>query len=336
MFEFERVDIDTVSKEADFYEDRLIFHTKEWIELINNTHNVEPIFLKIFADGKHIGFFTGFLFSKFGIRIVGSPFRGWTTLYMGFNLKNNIEVKRAEIVNPLWAYLKKTYHCVYCEIIDRFITEDDAKQYGLEYTLQGSYGIDISGTEDELLARFGKHCRKQIRQFERNDATIEIAEIDERFAENYYKQLKMVFGYQNLVPSYDLKRVKELLNALKQRDMVLCLKVKNPEGDCIGSSISFGFNGRCYTWGSTSIREGKDYLQSEGLRWHMMQYWRSKNCFDYDMVGIREYKIKFNPYEIQVPRIILTSTKILIWGRNSAEKLYWVLNRIKRRMRGNK
>ena len=152
----------------------------------------------------------------------------------------------------------------------------------------------------------------------------------QEFAHVFYEQLCKVFGYQGLVPSYDETRIVELFDAWKDSKNILCLKViDTTTNEWIASSISLGFGKHCYTWASTSLREGKDYCQSEAMRWVAIQHWREYGCVDMDMVGIRAYKKKFNPEEIQVPRIILTRFRLLIFARNMAQKIYWFFNSIK-------
>lgn len=334
MINFEIINVDNIDeKEFNDFRDKLIFQTKEWIGFIMETQKVTPIILRMSENDQLIGYFTGALFKKFGIKIIGSPFRGWTTLYMGMNLKEGIAYERSYIAKLVWKFLKKKYHCVYFEMIDRFITKEEAKKNKLRFEFQGTYIKDLSGTEEELLASFNKHCRKYIRNFEKSEVKVIFEEPNDDFANLYYSQLEKVFGYQKLTPSYDLKRVKCLLAALKEKDYVVCIKAVTPEGECVGTTMGFGFNGRGYTWGSTNIRGEKDYKQSQGLRWEMMKHWRSKQCYDYDFVGIREYKLQFNPTEIQVPRIIFTSFVPLIWLRNLAQKCYWALNSLKSKLK---
>lgn len=332
MLSFEKIELEKLNiDEYNNFNDKLIFQTVEWIDFLMQTQKVAPIILRICEGEKFIGYFTGFLFKKFGIKIVGSSFRGWSTMYMGFNLIDGYE--RVSVIKELWPFLKKEYNCAYCEILDRFITIEQAEKAGLTFQIQASYGIDIGGDEQDLLLHFSKHCRKQIRQSEKKDISIVCVPADDDFAKEYYSQLVEVFAYQKLSPPYDLKRVQVLIKKLAEIDAVHCLKAITGDGRCVGTSISFGYNKRCYTWGSTSIRgEGCDYLQSEALRWSVIKHWRERGCFDYDMVGKRDYKLKFNPFEIEVPRIILTKHKFLITLRDFAQKLYWKLNSLKNKI----
>ena len=338
MLKFEEVEYSQLTNEEfDAFADKLIYQTKEWLSFIMNTQRVRPIILRIYDGETFVGFFTGFAFKKFGLKMIGSPFKGWTTSYMGFNIKDGCELERASLIAPLWKYLKKTYHCVYCEIVDRHITEEEAKKYGLHYELQGSLMLPLGKTEEELLQGYTKHCRKHIRQFQNNPVTIESVAPTDEYAEEFYRQLTEVFSYQGLLPSYDLHRVKQLLCALKGKRDLLCTRViENETGKWISSGISFGFNKHCYTWASTSLREQRDYNQSAGQRWFAIRHWNSLGYRDMDMEGIRGYKWRFNPEEIQIPRIMLTRLGVLIWGRNLAKKAYWVLNSLKAKFQKNR
>lgn len=321
-------------EEYNGFPDKLIFQTKEWIGFLQETQQVEPIVLRITDSSRLIGYFTGFLFKKFGIRIIGSPFDGWTTEYMGFNLCPDAPVDRTALIRPLWKYLRKTYHCLYCQITDRFFDEG-ILSCGFTVDKSRALVLDIAGTDDELLASFTKHARKHIRAFEKNPVTISAVEPTEEFAETFYRQLETVFSYQGLTPSYDLKRVKALLRHLGPRQEVLCTKVcENESGAWRSSAISFGFNGRSYTWATTNVRTGEDYRQSEGQRWFSIRYWRDHGCREMDMVGMRQYKLKFNPRLDPVYTVTLTPFKFLIRAKKTARKLYWKLNKRRSRKSG--
>ena len=331
MFEFETVDYKLLDEtEFNNFSDKLIFQTKEWIDFILNTQNVSPVVVRITEDGAFVGYFTGFIFSKFGIRIVGSPFKGWTTSYMGFNVKDDSNTSRESLVLPLWEWLKKEYKCAYCEIVDRYISREQADKCGFYYQVSETLMLDLTGTEEELLYSYTKHCRKHIRMFERAPVTIESVAPTEAFAQEFYRQLKEVFAYQGLQPPYDLKRIQALFAALDGKQDLLCTRViENETNKWISSTIGFGYNKHCYTWAATSLRENCNHMQSEGQRWFAIKHWKSRGYVDLDMVGVRGYKLKFNPQKIQVPRIILSRCRALIWGRNLAQKLFWAFNALK-------
>lgn len=307
--------------------DKVIYQTKEWINFICETQNVKPIILRITDDKAFVGYFTCFLFSKFGIKIIGSPFRGWTTLYMGFNVAEGVD--RASLVKPVWQYLKKQYNCMYMEIIDRHLTFDDVQREGLLADKQETYIKDISEDIEQVFKSFSSTCKNQIRRYEKNDAYLNVCEPNDEFAEKYFNQLKVVFGYQNLVPSYDCERVKKLLKNLNyMADSVYCTEMCNPEGRSIGTLIGFAYKSTCYLFGLASYREEK-YYQSDYLVWDSILHWKELGYTSYDLVGVRDYKLKFHPELVAVPRVICCRFKILIFMRNVAQKLFWAMNSIK-------
>lgn len=328
MYSFIRVALEEIDKSEYYnFEDKLIYQTIPWIEFLTETQKIEPLILRICKDEKFIGYYTGFLFSKFGIKMLGSPFRGWTTLYMGFNLLPGNE--RAEIVVPLWKYVSKHYKCLYMELIDRYITLDQVNKYNLVAEAQITYLKDISGDINSVFNSFSSTCKNQIRRYEKNSAKFQVCEPTEEFAEKYYKQLTAVFGYQGLCPSYDLNRILILFRKLKELDGALyCTEMCNPEGESIGTLIGFAYNKTCYLFGLASYREEK-YYQADYLVWDSFVHWKSEGCTSYDLVGEREYKLKFHPEKLAVPRIICCKARILIRLRNMAEKIYWLLNKLR-------
>ena len=63
-----------------------VFQTPAWLNLVADLQKAEPIVAEIKCDGRFLGYFTGLIVRKYGLRILGSPFRGWFSYFMGFNL----------------------------------------------------------------------------------------------------------------------------------------------------------------------------------------------------------------------------------------------------------
>lgn len=332
MYTFEVIKLEDLNVEEYYdFEDKLIYQTLPWINFLIETQRVEAIIVRILLNGSYIGYYTGFLFSKFGIKIIGSPFRGWTTLYMGFNLLNGVE--RGAIIEPLWKFLSKKYHCLYMEIIDRYITNEDVVKHCLIADVQETYIKDISSDLDTIYKSFSSTCKNQIRRYEKNDAKLKVCEPSDDFANIYHKQLVAVFGYQDLSPTYDVNRVKVLLRELSKLDGALyCTEMLNPDGKSIGTLLGFAYNKTCYLFGLASYREEK-YYQADYLIWDSFIHWKKMGCESYDLVGVREYKLKFHPELVAVPRIICCKAKILISLRNFSLKVYWKLNEFKGRLK---
>ncbi|MGI6727980.1 MAG: GNAT family N-acetyltransferase [Anaerovoracaceae bacterium] len=326
-YSFQVIEIDKINIEEYYqFEDKLVFTTVEWLNFIENNQKAEPLIIRITENMNLVGYFTGLIFKKFWIKIIGSPFDGWTTPYMGFNVAENYN--REDLIKPLSKFLFNTYKCHFIQITDRFIDENKLKSTKLHYFIKTSLELDIEKPDNELLKGFKRNCRELIRQFEARGATIEETEPDEQFATEYYEQLKEVFAKQNLVPTYNITRVLDLFKCLN-KEQLLCLRVRNPEGKSIASTYFVGYNKRVCFQGAASFREFQFYRPNEYMVWYAIKYYRDKGYKYFDLNGERHYKNKYNPEKISYPCIIITKYPILIRLRSLAKKFVWLLFKIK-------
>lgn len=334
MYEFIAIEYENINKE-EYYsiKTRSVFTTFEWINFIKEDKKANPIFVRILKNGKFEGYFSGLLFKICGIKIIGSPFRGWSTCYMGLDVYDINE--KLAILNELKSFLIQKFKCMFIEIADKDISVDTAKSFGFHTDTLSTLELNISEkTDEELFKVFKTDCRNFIRQFERRGAIFEVAEPNEEFAEQYYEQLIDVFAKQGLVPTYSLKKVKCLLKNMGTTSNVLCLRVRDPEGKPIASSIFFGLNETFYFWGGASLRPYQHYRPNEYMLWQAIRHWRDRGIKTFDMVGVRDYKRKFGSVEVNYARISFSRFKILITLRDLCEKMYFHMISIKGTLKG--
>ena len=302
-----------------------IYSTYEWIKFLEKALKIDPILIEIIDNNKVVGYFIGGLFKKFGINIIGSPFRGWDTPYMGLLIDDGYS--RINILQEIWELLKKNFKCKYMEVCDRNINNKDIENKDIKYIIEKTYTMDISKTEEELLNSFTKHCRKNIRLFIHRGASIKQVEYSTKFLDEFYLMLENVFKFQKLKPPYSKEKLSILFNSINKEN-ILCLETYNPDGKCIGRSVSFGYIDKFYACASATDRN-ENYNQKNYLRWEAIKYWKKKGVKYYDLMGIRKYKLEFNPQEKEFYRIIFTKYQVLLNLRNMAKKLYWKYNKIK-------
>lgn len=320
MYKINEINLDILEsiKKNNKFEDN-IFMTKEWLSFLESNGKGKSIILEISKDKKVIGLFIGLIFKKFGFRILGSPFEGWATCNMGFLA--NQDINKIELIDYIKEYAFKNLKCTHLEIVDNSLNYSEFSKYKYKCLPQKTYILDIDKTDEELLKSFKANGRKCIRQFERRGATIEKVNPSEEFGNEYYEQLIDVFKKQNLKPNYDRKKVLDLMYAFKDKpNELLCLKVCDPDGKCIATSIFPGDKSRCYFWGGASLREYQNYRPNEYMMWYAIKYWRQKGAKKMDMVGIRSYKEKFGPILEIYPRVIISKHFVFIMMRNMAKK----------------
>lgn len=328
MYKFQPINLDSLDlNEFNGFACKPVFTTPEWIRFVEADSGAKPLILRITKNQGFVGYFSGLMMKKFGVSIVASPFSGWSTCFMGFDCLCKEAV--LDVLKDLKTYLFEEVKCVYVEIIDRDMDLDLAKRSGLRFVLLSTLELDIDRSDDELFKVFKTDCRNFIRQFERRGATIEEASPDERFAEEYFEQLQDVFAKQGMVPTYGVDKVKRLLTHLAVSDKLLCLRVRNPDGASIATSIFLGHNNKFFFWGGASFRSFQSFRPNEYMIWYAIRYWRARGCTVFDMVGVREYKKKFGSVEREYAKLIIPKYTFLLSLRNLAERLYFFMLKVR-------
>jgi len=318
MIEFKRLPLEHVNwEELDSYWDRTISQTLPMIRCVEKTQSAEPVIAAIERSGEIIGYFTGLIVKKYGVKILGSPFRGWSTGYMGFNLLP--EHNRREVLKAFPSFVFDQLKCHYFEIVDRYIKEEDYKGLGYTSVLFNSYEIDLTKSEEDLLANMKRKCRWCIRKAKKNGVYVEEAR-DMGFVDEYYDQLKDVFSKQSKIPTYPKARVQELISQLLPTGNLLLLRARNKDGLCIATGIFTIFNENSYGWGGASWREYQILRPNEFLEWYGIRCLKAKGIRRYDMGGREGYKRKYGGYIISTPRLIMGKYEFLYDLRNLAKK----------------
>ena len=327
MTSLERIDLNLDPWDAmDSFEDRTIMQRRPWLDYIIATHKGEPVIAAVKEYGKIVGYFTGLIVNKYGVRILGSPFKGWASAYMGFNLPPG--QGRRDVLKILPAFAFNELRCHYLELIDRYVRDDDYMGLGYSGQMSQGYEIDLTRSEDELLAGMNKRgCHRAIRKAQKTGVVIEEAS-DSAFADDYFDQLKDVFLKQSLTPPHGIERVQQLIKHIYPTGNLLLLRARNPEGICIATGIFPAFNGTAYYWGAASWRQYQSLRPNEALFWHAMRYWKARGVKIFDMGGGGDYKRKYGCYEICVPRIMKGKYGVLVPMRDLAKRIYGVRQRI--------
>lgn len=295
-----------------------IYTTYSWVKFIQKNQKAEPVILQIFKDKELVCVFVGLIVTKFGVRILGSPFEEWFTEEMGF-----IEIQSCDYskcVQVVKEYVFKNLKCLFIQITDKKILLKDIPQ-GIDYIINKSLVLDLRPAEEEIFSAFRKDARKNIRRFEKKGAELKEVVFDENFAVTFYDQIRDVFEKQNLQPNYNFQKIMDMVEAFKEdQDKILAMQVYAPDNTCIASAIYLLYGDWCYSLATASYREYQHYLPNEIIRWHGIQYCKNKGSKFFDFCGYREYKMKFAPQIVDVPTIIIYRFKILIHFKEVAKQ----------------
>jgi hypothetical protein len=285
------------------YEDRTVFQMTEWVRFISDAQDAEPVVAILEAGDRLVGRFTGLIKKRYGLGILGSPFPGWTTSYMGFNLEPSIP--RIDALQALKGFAFGDLNCVHVEICDRRLNIRDLEQAGYRYRIVSGFEVDLSHGEESLIAAMTPECRRCIRKAAKMGVRIEGVR-DCSFVDDYYSQLEDVFAKQRLVPTYSKERVRSLIEHLHPTGQLLLARARDSAGNCIATGIFPALHDTMYFWGGASWRQHQHLRPNEAMQLFAMLYWKSRGIAKYDMGGSGEYKRKYGGNEISVP-----------WGRIS-------------------
>jgi len=330
MLTLERVPFESFDWRAlDAFGDRLVFQTPEWLAYVAATQGAQPVVAALRDGNDTVGWFTGLIVRKYGVRILGSPFPGWTTGYMGFNLVPGVERRLALAALAPFAFGQ--LRCMHVELRDRHIGVDQLDGLGYRHETFTSFDVDLTPDEDAVFGRMSSACRRAVRKAEKSGVTIEEAG-DDAFAADYHAQLVDVFAKQDKQPTYGPERVDALVRHLLPSGNLLLLRARDPQGDCIATGIFPGLGGTMYFWGGASWREHQSLRPNEAVFWHAMRYWAARGVTTFDMGGGGEYKRKYGGVEISVPTLSRSRLPGLATLRGLAQRAY-TDDRVKRLIR---
>lgn len=329
MLTLERMPLDEIDWQTlDAFADRQFHQRRHWLEFVAAFTGGEVVVAEISDGGQAVGYFSGILFRKFGIPILGSPFRGWTTAYLGFNMEPG--VSRAAALQALEAFAFRKLGAWHLEVTDRHITHEEGVELGFVPRTYEGYLTELDRSEDEIFANMSSACRRAIRKSKKEGVTVEEAD-PEGFAIEYYEQLKDVFAKQEMTPTYSFDRVKKLIEFIHPSGDLLLARVRNRDGLCIATGIYPGFGKMTLFWGNGSLRAHQNVRPNEALHWFAMQHWKTRGVTEFDWGGAASYKAKYGVQEFTVPAFRKSRSKSIQYARDLAERAYYYPRWIKRR-----
>jgi hypothetical protein len=312
----------------DAFSDRGFTQRRHWLEFVASFTGGEVVVAELYRAAELVGYFNGILFRRCGIPILGSPFRGWTTPYMGFNLAPG--TSRIEALESVERFAFRELGCLHLEITDRHFTPEDAGARGYAQRPVRSLITDLTQAEDRLLANMSSACRRAIRKAEKSGVVVEEA-APEGFAEEYYAQLQDVFAKQDLTPTYSSARVRKLIEHVYPSGDLLLARVRDAEGRSIATGLFPGFGSFSFFWGNGSLREYQIVRPNEALHWFAMRYWKERGMRWHDWGGANAYKAKYGVVPFTTMALRKSRFAVLQYARDLAERLYYLPRDLRRR-----
>jgi CelD/BcsL family acetyltransferase involved in cellulose biosynthesis len=316
-------DVDWVRLDA--LQDRVLFQTQAWLSFVAQTQGAEPVVAVLRDGGAELGWFTGLVLQRFGLRILGAPLPGWSTQFMGFNLLPGTDRRAAFAALRSFAFGE--LRCVHLEVCDRWGTSADLDALGGVHDDVPTFVVDLRPHEDEIRGRMTSGTRQNMRKAARVGVVVEDAE-PEGFAADYYAQLRDVFAKQRLVPTYSLRRVEALVEHLYPTGRLQLVRVRAPDGSSIATALVAGHGRTAYFWGGASWRSHQQLRPNEALFWHVFTTWKGRGAVEFDFGGGGEYKRKYGAAELFVPHARASRSPVLEHLRSAAKRSFTAGQRV--------
>src|SRR5919108_4238997 len=88
-----RAGLDDWGRVVSGFPDYHVFQTPAWLAFVAEAHGGTPVLATLTEGREPVGYFAGLVIRRFGVKILGSPFPGWGTEYMGFQLRDGVSRK---------------------------------------------------------------------------------------------------------------------------------------------------------------------------------------------------------------------------------------------------
>ena len=143
MLDLRRVDLEQCDWAAmDALADRTVFQTREWLEFVAATQGAEPVVAEVLDAGEVVGYFTGLIVQRYGVRILGSPFPGWTTGHGLQPARGDEPARGALAALPRFAFGE--LGCLHLEVQDRHLDDaEDVGGLGFDCTVFTTFEVDL-------------------------------------------------------------------------------------------------------------------------------------------------------------------------------------------------
>lgn len=308
-------------------EDCTVFKTKAWSDFLYETFGVRPYIIEITDEnGLLAGWFYGEIIKKIGIKILASPFEGWTTSYQGLSLQKSATTdERMEIYSQLRKWCFDNRICSLLQISDWQLRDAKLNANGFKLVEGHSIYLNISADENTLYRSFKqKSAQYAIHKAERLGVVVKEATGIGEFSHNYYSQLLDVFAKQDLTPTYDERRVSIMLKHLIPQGKVVALEALHPESGKSMATILFVFHNKlAFYWGAASWREYQKFCPNELLFFEAIKILKQHGVETIEMEGKRKYKEKYNPVEYSNSKLVAARYPIIITMKDMAKQCYY-------------
>lgn len=317
--------------------DHTVFKSKQWAAFLEEYYKVKPFVIAVSEKEQVIGYFYGQKIKRMGIKIVASPFEGWSTSYQGLTMLSPISVhKRIDIYEELIPWLFKNKYCSFFQASDWQLEVPECVHRDLNFELIKGYVLDLTLSEEELYKNMSyssvKYC---INKANKNGVEISAVKDTKQYSRDFFSQLSEVFGKQGLKPTHTEEQTYCMLNHTLPNQMI-ALSATDREGSAVASAFYpyDGFYG--FFSGAASLHSARNLNPNEPLMWEAIKELKNRGVKQMEFGGGRRYKEKYGPTPFVKPKLVAAKYPWILTGKNMAKSSYYGLRSLIALLKGSK
>ena len=324
-----------------------IFHSLDWINIIEEVFNVETVLLGIFEDQELIGIFPLYK-SKKVFNLLMSPLHGSATPFSGPILKDskNRFVKCSEIIRELNEFIKNGEidftqiqfgpPLSYSEYESQTkLKYDSVYKFGFDVEDRYTIILDLDRRKEALWNDLDKNCRTAVRKARKNNVVVS-EPVFEEVLDEYYGMAKDVYARWHQPPGILKKMYLKVYEKFKPKNQIKILSAQY-KGNMVAGAIFLLYRDIVYFWDGVSYSNFYNVAPNNIIQWQLVEWACEHNFKICDMVGagipgVGQFKLSFGGKiisQLQLRKYSSLSVKI---AAKTYEKVFPVYRRWRYRL----
>jgi len=289
----------------DRFPDATPFHTRDWLECLEEVRGANWIPLGMFRGGKLVGLAPIFSLTRGFVKLLASPLTGWATPYLG------PLCGKGELEDALRALKCKASECRAAYLELTLTPGKEVGDLGFRKEMRTTYILDLEPDEGVMWKKLKKECRNRVRKAEKEGVQVHEVPSPE-FFRTYWEMAKDVYAKSRRPPAIPLEFFVRLWDRLRPKGRIRVL-VAEHKGEPIASLISLIHRDTVYDWDGVSYLKAyklaaNNLLEWEIIRWASREGFRRYDMLGADIPGVARFKASFGPRLEAYPYLFLPLT----------------------------
>jgi len=297
-----------------------LYHSREWIELIENSFNVTASFLATYDQNSKIICVTPyFKLRKFLFILYGSPLSGLFTMFQGpifiGNLSdldvNKVLTSQHEFLSSRSYYIEIGFH-----YSNKINSSNNQLLKNNLYKIQSrtTSVINLEQTQDFIWNNFESRARNMVRKSIKNGVKVTKQEMNITWVEQFYDMLNETYKKQSKRTPHPFNFYKNLIMLNNLNAVCFSATIENK---IIANAIFITSGSELLFLSGTSNNQGMKLAANSLIQWQAITYGIETGHSSYDFGGlglenIDKFKMSFNGKITQHQRLVYKSKIIKI------------------------